>query len=73
MKTEQPYTKLSNGTKMPLLGLGVYDMHRKEAEQAVLNALEIGYRLINTAALYNNEPEIGNTVKKSGLPRSGIL
>ena len=48
-------------------------MHDKEAEQAVLNALEIGYRLIDTAALYNNETEIGNTVKKSGLPRSGIL
>ena len=48
MKTEQPYTKLSTGTKMPLLGLGVYDMHDKEAEQAVLNALEIEYRLIDT-------------------------
>ena len=73
MKTEQSYTKLSNGTKMPLLGLVVYDMHDKEAEQLVLNALEISYRLIDTAALYNNETEIGNTVKKSGLPRSGIL
>ena len=73
MKTEQPYTKLSNGTKMPLLGLGVYDMHDKEAEQAVPKALEIGYRLIDTEALYNNETEIGNTVKKSGLPRSGIF
>ena len=51
MKTEQPYTKLSNGTKMPLLGLGVYDMHDKEAEQAVLNALEIGYRLPRSGIL----------------------
>ena len=68
MKTEQPYIKLSNGTKMPLLGLGVYDMHDKEAEQAVLNALEIGYRLIDTAALYNNETEIGNAVKKVAYP-----
>lgn len=73
MKTEQPYTKLSNGTKMPLLGLGVYDMHNNEAEQAVLDALEIGYRLIDTAALYNNETEIGNAVKKSGLPREQIF
>jgi len=68
MKTEQPYTKLTNGTKMPALGLGVYDMHDKEAEQAVLNALEIGYRLIDTAALYNNETEIGNAVKKVAYP-----
>ena len=53
---------------IPLLGLGVYDMHDKEAEQAVLNALEIGYRLIDTAALYNNETEIGNAVKKVAYP-----
>ena len=43
-------------------------MHDKEAEQAVLNALEIGYRLIDTAALYNNETEIGNAVKKVAYP-----
>ena len=73
MNTEQPYTKLSNGIKMPLLGLGVYDMHNKEAEQAVLEALKIGYRLIDTAALYNNETEIGNAVKKSGLPREQLF
>ncbi len=46
----QPFTMLSNGFKMPLLGLGVYDMYNKEAEQAVSDALEIGYRLIDTAA-----------------------
>ena len=68
MKTEQSYTKLSNGTKISLLGLVVYDMHDKEAEQAVLNALEIGYRLIDTAALYNNETEIGNAVEKVAYP-----
>ena len=73
MKTEQPYTKLSTGTKMPLLGLGVYDMHDKEAEQAVLNALEIGYRLIDTAALYNNETEIGNAVEKVAYPEVVFL
>ena len=73
MKTEQPYIKLSNGTKMPLLGLGVYDMHDKEAEQAVLNALEIGYRLIDTAALYNNETEIGNAVEKVAYPEVVFL
>ena len=58
---------------MPLLGLGVYDMHDKEAEQAVLNALEIGYRLIDTAALYNNETEIGNAVEKVAYPEVVFL
>jgi methylglyoxal/glyoxal reductase len=70
---EQPYTKLSNGIKMPLLGLGVYDMHGDEAEQAVQDALKTGYRLIDTAALYNNETAIGNAVKKSGIPREQIF
>lgn len=69
----QPYTTLSNGIQMPLLGLGVYDMYSKEAEQAVLDALEIGYRLIDTAALYKNENEIGNAVKQSNIPRNEIF
>ena len=69
----QPYATLSNGIEMPLLGLGVYDMHNKEAEQAVLDALEIGYRLIDTAASYNNESEIGNAVMQSNVPRNQVF
>ncbi|MGZ5255167.1 MAG: aldo/keto reductase [Flavitalea sp.] len=69
----QPTTTLSNGIQMPLLGLGVYDMYNKEAEQAVADALEIGYRLIDTASLYINEREIGHAVKQSGLPRNEIF
>jgi diketogulonate reductase-like aldo/keto reductase len=69
----QPYTTLSNGIKMPLLGLGVYDMYNTEAEQAVTDALEIGYRLIDTASLYNNEKEIGNAVKQSAVQRNEIF
>ena len=70
---KQPYTTLNNGIQMPLLGLGAWDMYGKEAEQAVLDALEIGYRLIDTATLYNNEKEIGDAVRKSGIPRSEIF
>jgi diketogulonate reductase-like aldo/keto reductase len=69
----QPYTTLSNGVEMPLLGLGVYDMYNKEAEQAVVDALEIGYRLVDTAALYNNEAEIGNAVNQSNIPRGQLF
>ena len=69
----QPYTTLNNGVQMPLLGLGAWDMYGKEAEQAVLDALEIGYRLLDTATLYKNEKEIGNAVRKSGIPRSEIF
>jgi len=47
---------------MPLVGLGVYDMHSAEAEQAILDALEIGYRLIDTATMYHNETQVGNAL-----------
>lgn len=73
MKNKQLYTTLNNGIKMPLLGLGVYDMYGKAAEQAVSWALEIGYRLIDTAAMYNNEKEIGNAIRASGIPRNEIF
>jgi diketogulonate reductase-like aldo/keto reductase len=66
-------TVLNNGVSMPLLGLGVYDMYQKEAEQAVLWALELGYRLIDTAAMYHNETEIGNAVRASGINRSELF
>ena len=67
------YTKLNNGIPMPLLGLGVYDMYKAEAEQAVEDAFEIGYRLIDTASMYENEVEIGNAIKRSGLDRKDIF
>ena len=65
--------KLSNGILMPLLGLGVYDMYQKQAEQAVETAIEIGYRLIDTASMYENEVEIGNGIKNSGIDRADLF
>lgn len=67
------HTELNNGITMPLLGLGVYDMYNEEAERAILQALEIGYRLIDTASMYNNEVEVGNAIRQSGLPREAIF
>ena len=64
---------LNTGQTMPLLGLGVYDMYNKEAEQAVDWALNIGYRLIDTAAMYNNEAAIGNAIRASAVPRQDIF
>lgn len=69
----QLYTTLNNGHQMPLLGLGVYDMYNREAEQAVLWALETGYRLIDTAEMYKNETEIGNAVRESGINRNELF
>jgi methylglyoxal/glyoxal reductase len=73
MQKEQITTTLNNGISMPLLGLGVYDMYKKDAEQAVLWALETGYRLIDTAAMYENEVEIGNAVRESSIARKDIF
>ncbi len=71
--TNQPFVTLSNGIEMPLLGLGVYDLYNMQADEAVTDALEIGYRLIDTAAMYHNETEIGNAVRNSGLPRNQLF
>ncbi len=73
MSSTQSFTSLNNGITMPLLGLGAYDMHKKEAEKAVHNALEIGYRLVDTAAMYNNENEVGNAIRKTGIPRKEVF
>lgn len=69
----QLYTTLNNGIAMPLLGLGVYDMYNREAEEAVSSALEMGYLLIDTAAMYKNETEIGNAIRASRVPRKEIF
>lgn len=70
---QQLYTTLNNGIQMPLLGLGVYNMHAAEAETAIETALQTGYRLIDTAASYGNETEVGNAICNSSVPRSEIF
>ena len=72
MKT-QPYVILNNGVEMPLLGIGVFDMHHNEAEQAIEWALETGYRLIDTATMYQNEQQIGNAIRHSSVDREEIF
>lgn len=66
--------KLNNGIEMPMEGLGVYQVpDLAECEQAVSDALKAGYRLIDTAAGYNNEEAVGTAVRKSGIPREEIF
>ena len=64
---------LNNGVHMPAIGFGVYQIPNSETEEAVTNALEIGYRLIDTAASYFNEREVGQAVRQSGLKREEIF
>lgn len=66
--------KLNNGIEMPLLGFGVFQItDNKEAEKAVLTALDAGYRLIDTASSYGNEEAVGRAITKSGITRSDIF
>ena len=67
------YITLSNGLKMPQLGYGVYQVSQEECERCVLDALKVGYRLIDTAQSYFNEEQVGNAIVKSGVPREEIF
>lgn len=65
---------LNNGVEMPILGFGVFQMNdENECEQAVYDALMAGYRLIDTAASYQNEKEVGRAIKRSGVPREELF
>jgi 2,5-diketo-D-gluconate reductase A len=64
---------LNNGNSMPQLGLGVYKVGQDIAVHLVQQAIEVGYRRIDTAALYDNETEVGAGVRRSGLPREEVF
>ena len=63
------YVTLNTGVKMPMLGYGVYQTPPEETERCVLEAVDVGYRSIDTAQAYGNEEGVGNALAKSGLPR----
>ena len=68
------YVTLSDGNKMPIAGFGVYQLTDKEVcKKAVLDALKVGYRLIDTAESYANEEFVGEAIKESGIPREEIF
>ena len=65
--------KLTNGVEMPILGYGVFKVPYKECEHCVREALNVGYRLIDTAQAYFNEEGVGNAINKSGISRNDIF
>lgn len=68
------YVTLNNGVTMPQLGFGVYQIKDPvECEQAVLDAISVGYRLIDTAASYGNEEAVGRAIAKCGVPREELF
>ncbi|WET49011.1 aldo/keto reductase [Chryseobacterium indologenes] len=72
--TGQPVVTLNNGVDIPALGFGVWQMDDlKECENAVIKAIQTGYRMIDTAAIYQNETAVGAAVKNSGVDREALF
>ncbi len=67
------YITLNNGVKMPQVGYGVYQVTPEECERCVLDAISVGYRLIDTAQAYHNEEGVGEAIQKCGVPREELF
>ena len=68
------YVTLNNGVKMPVLGFGTFRLNDlDECERCVLDAIKVGYRMIDTAQMYQNEVAVGNAIKKCGVPREELF
>lgn len=67
------YVSLNNGVKMPKVGYGVFQVAGEECERCVLDALDVGYRAIDTAQSYGNEAAVGSALHKSGLAREEVF
>lgn len=67
------YANLSNGMTIPMLGYGVFQVSEEDCERLVLEALEVGYRLIDTAQAYGNEAAVGRAIRQSGIVRQELF
>ena len=73
MMNNMEHKTLNNGLKMPMVGLGVYNIPEKETQRVVEDALSVGYRSIDTAAMYENEKGVGDAVRACGVPREELF
>lgn len=73
MNGDMEYRTLSNGNRMPMVGFGVFQVPPEETKKAVLSALKVGYRLIDTAHAYGNEAAVGEAIRESGIPRDEVF
>jgi len=67
------YKVLNNGLRMPMVGLGVYNISEGETQRVVEDAISVGYRSIDTAAMYYNEKGVGDAVRACGVPREELF
>jgi 2,5-diketo-D-gluconate reductase A len=70
---KQPTVTLNTGNQIPQLGLGVFKVDDDECERVVLEALDVGYRHLDTAMIYRNEKAVGAAIAKSGIPRDELF
>lgn len=68
-----PVITLGSGYTMPVLGLGTYSLHGDECINAILSAIKLGYRKFDTATFYGNEEEVGEAIRRSGVPREELF
>ena len=75
MSTDHDHTayRLNDGTTVPAIGFGTYPLRGEEGVAALVSALEVGYRLLDTAVNYQNETEVGEAVRRAGVPREQVL
>jgi 2,5-diketo-D-gluconate reductase A len=73
MSSTIPAVTLNSGVQMPMLGYGVFQIPADDTEQAVLDALDTGYRLLDTAASYQNEEAVGRAIRSSGISRGELF
>ncbi len=71
--TTIPSLALGNGVEMPAIGLGVFQTPPEATAAAVVEALRLGYRHVDTAAAYGNEREVGEGIRRSGIPREAVF
>ena len=65
--------RLNNGVMMPAIGFGAYQIPADETERIINDAIEVGYRMFDTAASYFNEEQVGNAIRQSGIKRCSDL
>ncbi len=73
MTSETPVHHLADGTTLPTVGFGTYPLRGEEGIAAMVSALEAGYRYLDTAVNYENEGEVGEAVRRSGVPRDEVV
>ena len=70
--SEVPTYQLNDGEELPQVGFGTYTLRGEEGIAAILSAIEVGYRLLDTAVNYDNEREVGEALRRSGIPRDQV-